>query len=370
MAAILSEITKRVNVSAIKDRLTEVYANVNDTVIKVKEVIADKLEGGKLDEGTKENKKEGKQESYAPPPAEKTTKDKIFDFLTKLKDYFIIAGMFLLKIMFYVYLASLVANDMMMYAPVIRAFFFVFTLIVTYTFSAYAFFLTCYYLLRRGYDYYHQNLSSEPVKPPISFPMIFAILPLTTYYPESAIARFFLWAFMYQKSDKPERVKKENDRLEVIMTEYWKDLNKSFDYLNKVKDKEPFGRLYTTNEMNLTVKHMHPIQKPDTVVEPTNATSDEQVNKDATNKAAPFSASMASFAAAAAAAFNPAISAIPSSVHSTTPGAVIASAPPAALVGVTNESPPLPLTVAQAASPPSTAAEKPPKLFAPSGSEQ
>ncbi len=265
MAAILSELTSKVNISALKDRLTEVYSVVNDKIIKVKEALSEekKPEVKKPEEKSHEKK----EEPYAAsPPAPKTTNDKIIDFLTKLKDYFITAGIFLFRVMFYVYLASLVANDMIMYSPVIRAFFFVFTLIVTRAIPPYAFFLTCYYLLRRGYDYYHQNLSSEKVKPPISFPMIFAILPLTTYYPESPIARFFLWAFMYQKSDKPKRMERENDRLEIIMTEYWKDLNKSFDYLENIKTSEPFSRLYELNKEHLTRDYMHPIKKPETVV--------------------------------------------------------------------------------------------------------
>ena len=337
MTAILSELTSKVNISAWKDKLTEVYTTVNDKIIKVKDTLT---EVKKQVEKSEEKKEEEKQESYAPPPVEKSTKDKIFDFLAKLKEYFIIAGTILLKLMFYIYLASLVANDMMMYPPVIRAFFFAFTLFVTYTFSAFAFFVSCYYALRRGYDYYHQNLSSEMPKPPLSFPMIFAILPLTTMYPESSIVRFFMWAFMYQKSSKPERMEKENNRLEVIMTEYWKDLNKSFDYLNKIKSKEPFSGFYKLNEEHLTVKYMHPIQKPDTVVESSNEENKDEAKdaaKDAAsteNKAAPLTTSMASFAAAAASAFNlkPTTPLSTQPVSAITPMELPATAPPQKLV--------------------------------------
>jgi hypothetical protein len=188
-----------------------------------------------------------------------------------VKDYLIIFAKIVLKISFYVLLASLVANDMIMYSPVIRAFFFVFTLFVTYTFIPYAFFLTCYYALRKGYDYYHQNLSSEIVKPHKSFPMLFAILPLTTYYPSSPFVRFLLWAFMYQKSDNLDRMEKENKRLTTVMTDYWNSLNQSFDYLDKIKSTEPFSRLYNLNKEHLTVDYMHPIKKTD--VEPKIITS-------------------------------------------------------------------------------------------------
>jgi len=272
MAAILSEIKNKLSISALKDRLTDVYSTVNDKVVRVKEALSVAPE--EKPDTPSEAKLEEKKEAYADPPVPKTTKDKIFDFLNKVKDYVIIAGTIFLKFAFYIFLASVVANDMIIYSPVIRAFFFVFTLIITYTLPPYAFFLTCYYALRKGYDYYHQKLSSEKVKPPISFPMIFAILPLTTTYPESPIVRFFMWAFMYQKSDKPERMERENDRLEIIMTEYWKDLNKSFDYLDKIKTNEPFSRLYELNKEHLERDYMHPIQKPETVVQPSKTLPD------------------------------------------------------------------------------------------------
>jgi hypothetical protein len=83
-----------------------------------------------------------------------------------------------------------------------------------------------------------------------------------------------MWAFMYQKSDKPERMEKENDRLETIMTEYWKELNTSFDYLDSIKTNEPFSRLYELNKEHLTKDYMHPIRKPDTVIEPSNTLPD------------------------------------------------------------------------------------------------
>jgi hypothetical protein len=100
-----------------------------------------------------------------------------------------------------------------------------------------------------------------------------------------------MWAFMYQKSDKPERMEKENDRLEMIMTEYWKELNTSFDYLDSIKTNEPFSRLYELNKEHLTKDYMHPIRKPDTVVEPSKTLPDvigeknkEQENKEQENK--------------------------------------------------------------------------------------
>ena len=258
MSAILSELSNKVNISSLKNKLTDVYATINDKITTVKEALSAKSQEKPL-----QNDINHKKEGYDAPAPPQSTKDKIMDFLNKLKDYSIIFVIFLLKSILYVLPASLVANDMIIYAPTIRAFFFVFTLILTYILPVYAGFLLFYYALRKGYDYYHDKLSSEVVKPPKSFPMLFAILPLTTYYPDTSLVRFFLWAFMYQKSDNIDRMTKENKRLHLVMNEYWDSLNKSFDYLDKIKSSEPFSRLYKLNKEHLTAEYMHPIQKKD-----------------------------------------------------------------------------------------------------------
>lgn len=260
MSSILSEISSKVNISSLKDKLKDVLYDINN------KVFSKKTEENHT-ENKDEKKTDGEKEGYAEPPPPKTTKEKIVNFLNKLKDIFIVFAFILLRVIFYVGLASLVANDMIIYAPTIRAFFFVFTFMVTFLFAPYAFFLACYYALRKGYDYYHDKLSSEIIKPPKSFPMLFAILPLTTYYPDTPLLRFLLWAFMYQKSDNIERMEKENKRLDIIMKGYWDSLNQSFDYLNKIKKSEPFSRLYELNKEHLTVQYMHPIRKKETVPE-------------------------------------------------------------------------------------------------------
>jgi hypothetical protein len=167
----------------------------------------------------------------------------------------------MLLIILYICLASLVANDMIIYAPFIRAFFFAFTLFFSITFVPCAFLVGFYYLLKKGYDYYNHYLSSVVPKPSKSFPMIFAILPLTTHYSNSPFIRFLLWAFAYQKSPHmPERMIEENARLEEVMKNYWNDLNSSFEYIAKIEKTEPFSTLYNNIKAKLTVKGMHPIQ--------------------------------------------------------------------------------------------------------------
>jgi hypothetical protein len=84
---------------------------------------------------------------------------------------------------------------------------------------------------------------------------------------------------MYQKSDKPGRMEKENKRLEIIMSQYWNDLNGSFEYLDKIKDTPPFKEFYKIIEKKLTIEGMHPIQKPEKVLEPSK-TSDTVEKKE------------------------------------------------------------------------------------------
>ncbi len=209
-----------------------------------------------------------KDEGYVSPAKPKTSKEIVIATLTKVRDVTLEYVFKFIVVAFYIGLASLVANDMIIYAAPIRAFFFLFTLFFTFTVFPFAICVALYYLLKRGYDYYNKNLSSAKDKPPQTFPTIFAILPLTTYYPTSPFIRFFLWLFMYQKSDNPIRMEKENKRLEIIMSQYWNDLNRSFEYIDKIKDTQPFKDLYDNIKEKLTIEGMHPIQKPKIVIEP------------------------------------------------------------------------------------------------------
>jgi hypothetical protein len=243
------------------------YHDTINKLSKVKDVFVKKEEPEILPTIVKDAKPV-KDEGYASPAKPKTPGEIIKATLTNIKN---VVWDYLFKfivIAFYIGLASLVANDMIIYAAPIRAFFFLFTLFFTTTIFPCAIVVAIYYLLKKGYDYYNQYLSSATVKPPLCFPMIFAILPLTTYYPTSPFVRFFLWIFMYQKSDKPERMEKENKRLEIIMSQYWNDLNGSFEYLDKIKDTSPFKEFYEIIEKKLTIEGMHPIQKPEKVLEP------------------------------------------------------------------------------------------------------
>jgi glycine cleavage system H lipoate-binding protein len=77
MSSILSEISSKFSISALTDKVKDVYHDVNGKVLKVKEALSEKtadISEDKLEDKSEEKKNEG----YATPAAEKTTKDKIW----------------------------------------------------------------------------------------------------------------------------------------------------------------------------------------------------------------------------------------------------------------------------------------------------
>jgi hypothetical protein len=248
--------------STIKDVVTDIYHTMHDKLNKVKDIFLKDPEILPMKEPVKD---EGYVDPPAPAPAPTptpTTPTEIasatfINIWNYLKDY----GLKFAMVIIYIYLASLVANDMIIYAAPIRAVFFVFTLFFSITFLPYAVLVGLYYLILKGYDLYNYHLSSVDPKPSKSFPMIFAILPLTTYYSDSQFIRFLLWAFAYQKSPNDDkRMTEENVRLEEVMTKYWNDLNSSFEYIAKIEKTPPFSTFRGIIKEKLTVNGMHPIQ--------------------------------------------------------------------------------------------------------------
>jgi hypothetical protein len=256
----LSDLSNRLEISTIKDAVTDIYHTMHDKLNKVKEVFLKDPEILPMKEPVKD---EGYVDPPAPTPTPTTPMEiasaTFINIWNYLKDY----GLKFAMVIIYIYLASLVANDMIIYAAPIRAVFFVFTLFFSITFLPYAVLVGLYYLILKGYDLYNYYLSSVDPKPSKSFPMIFAILPLTTYYSDSPFVRFLLWTFAYQKSPTiPGRLEKENRRLEEVMTKYWNDLNSSFEYIAKIEKTPPFSTFRGIIKKNLSREIMHPIQIP------------------------------------------------------------------------------------------------------------
>jgi hypothetical protein len=151
-------------------------------------------------------------------------------------------------------LASLVANDLIVYAPPVRILFFVFTFGVCYFSSFYLILLTFIFLLRTGYSYYVNNMTDGPKRD--IMPTMFGILPITTYQPVSALGSFFLFPFRYQKTEEG------TIKLKEIMDNYWNDLLQSFPGLNEI-DKMPYV-VKNLKEAKEKLDHMHDVKSSPT----------------------------------------------------------------------------------------------------------
>jgi len=124
-------------------------------------------------------------------------------------------------------LSMYVANESIVYPAPIRGIFFVLTFIMCMMYSPIALGLGLFYLAKKGYSYYVNEISGKEKRR--IMPTIFAMLPITTYQPEGGLESFFLYPFTYPKS------KQDEEELPKIMKEYQDALDASFPYLEKIK---------------------------------------------------------------------------------------------------------------------------------------
>lgn len=124
-------------------------------------------------------------------------------------------------------LAMFVANDMIVYAAPVRALFFIFTFLVCYYLSYMFAALLFGYAIKGGYQWCAQPSAGDKTKD--IMPTMFAILPITTYQPTSALGSFVLAPFWYPQSEKKATL------LPDIMRQYWNQLQESFAGFNEIK---------------------------------------------------------------------------------------------------------------------------------------
>lgn len=124
-------------------------------------------------------------------------------------------------------LAMIVANEMIVYSIPIRILFFIFTFLVCYLTKVYAIVLGLFYLLKGGYSYYYNNMTSNPKKD--IMPTIFALLPISTFTPLSSFVSFIMYPFTYPKTEKAAL------KLPEIMKNYYNSLVQSFYEFDAVK---------------------------------------------------------------------------------------------------------------------------------------
>ena len=135
-------------------------------------------------------------------------------------------------------LAMIVANEMIVYTAPVRIIFFIFTFLVCFFAPSLCTILGVFYILKGAYSYYINNMTDIKEKLKI-MPTIYALLPITTYAPESSLGKFFYYPFRYPKSVKSET------ELPKIMDTYLKSLIESFKDFESVKNEPLFSNQLT-----------------------------------------------------------------------------------------------------------------------------
>jgi hypothetical protein len=133
-------------------------------------------------------------------------------------------------------LAMIVANEMIVYTAPVRIIFFIFTFLVCFFAPSLCTILGIFYILKGAYSYYINNMTGKlPSEKLKIMPTIYALLPITTYAPESSLGKFFYYPFRYPKSVKSET------ELPKIMDAYLKTLIESFKDFDSIKNQPIFS---------------------------------------------------------------------------------------------------------------------------------
>jgi len=144
-----------------------------------------------------------------------------------------------------VFLASFVANDMMMYPSGMRFVAFLFILSVCISSVSIGYLLGLFYFGKNLYEKYINSELEDSNDPAYQryFPKIFAFLPLTTKQYESGLANFLLYPFRYCKDDGEEHTEgqpMETEILNKIMKGYTACLNESYPTIERLKKQSFF----------------------------------------------------------------------------------------------------------------------------------
>ena len=162
-------------------------------------------------------------------------------------------------------LSMIITNEMIVYSAPIRIIFFIFTFLICFFMHTTAIILGIFYLLKGGYSYYVNNMTTRPKRN--IMPTIFALLPISNYKPLSSFGSFFMYPFTYPKTEKGAI------KLPEIMKEYWEDLKTSFASLDEVKNLPIFTERLKTIQEELT--HLH-----DTITSENNSGNNSENNSE------------------------------------------------------------------------------------------
>ncbi len=151
--------------------------------------------------------------------------------------------------------ASYVTNDSIMYPYQIRIGFFIFTFFLCYTFTPYIFFIAFFYLGKKFYQYYNNELTDNPKIQ--LMPTFYSILPIMTNPPKNqfwfSIAKvLFLYGTAVSQSD--------SEKLDKTMEKYESDLHNSFPYIDTLKNKSPYEERLEKIKTNF--ENLHKMMQP------------------------------------------------------------------------------------------------------------
>jgi len=174
-----------------------------------------------------EKKQEKKEEENKPTDGEGEGESKSMRIANQVWKQFKYVSGLLWQPFIGLMLAMFVANDFITYPAPVRVLFFVFTFLLSYFLLPYAILIAIFYLLKKGYSYYVNDMEKGPKR--FIFPTIFALLPISTYQAPSSLGKILLWPFTYP-TDTTNKLK-----LPAIMDQYGLDLYASYPGLSEVQ---------------------------------------------------------------------------------------------------------------------------------------
>jgi hypothetical protein len=265
----------------MSDNLSLVSKLKNKINYQIDQVVNDP-EANKFAEEQKKNS-ENNSEKKDPPPDNKQEKfessapieslnqisfSRIFSGITEpLKDILYKTLLPLLCLI----AASYVTNDSIMYPYQIRIGFFIFTFFLCYIFTPYIFFIAFFYLGKKFYQYYNNELTDNPKIQ--LMPTFYSILPIMTNPPKSqfwfSIAKvLFLYGTAVSQSDL--------EKIGKTMKNYETDLHDSFPYIDTLKNKSPYEERLEKIKTNF--EKLHKMMQP-TPSNSTESTTSSNLNK-------------------------------------------------------------------------------------------
>lgn len=131
-------------------------------------------------------------------------------------------------------MASLIANEMIVYPAPIRFAFFLFTFLMCLSADFIVIMISLFYLLKYGFHYYVNEMSGGPKR--IIMPTLFAMLPLTTKTYENRFINWLATPFQYGETWSEHDADELKERMELYDTA----LKESFPYVEALKSQDPF----------------------------------------------------------------------------------------------------------------------------------